>query len=189
MKTFEFSIIASGVDPTADDFGDRFYDAGCDDALVAFQKGHTIIDFAREANSIGEAIASAVENVLAAGAKIDRIEPDPLVNLTEIAARTHVTRAAISNYAKGARGGKDFPPPVARVTSDTPLYDWAEVASWLALNHKLSIEAAVCAGVFKEANAAISSGEMHLRERLKKRAHDDEKSLESEEPERGFASR
>jgi hypothetical protein len=179
MKTFEFTIVASGVDPTADDFGDRFYDAGCNDALVAFQKGHTIIDFAREANSIDEAIASAVENVLAAGAKIDRIEPDPLVNLTEIAARTHVTRAAISNYAKGARGGKDFPPPIARVTSDTPLYDWAEVASWLALNHKLPIEAAVCAGVFKEANAAIERGEIHLGDILKKRAHDDEASLEA----------
>jgi hypothetical protein len=87
MKTFEFSIVASGVDPTADDFGDRFYDAGCDDALVAFQKGHTIIDFAREARSIDEAIASAVENVCAAGAKIDRVEPDLLVNLSEIASR------------------------------------------------------------------------------------------------------
>ena len=180
MKTFEFSIIASGLDPNSDDFESRFYDNGCSDALIAFQKGHIIVDFAREANSIDEAISSAIENVRAAGAKIDRIEPDPLVNLTEIAARTQVTRAAISNYAKGARGKKDFPPPVVRVTSDTPLYDWAEVAAWLALNHKLPIEAAVSAGVFKEANTAISSGEMHLRERLKKRAHDDEKSLESE---------
>jgi hypothetical protein len=87
MKTFEFSIVASGVDPSTDDFGDRFYDAGCDDALVAFQGGHTIIDFAREAKSIAEAIASAVENVCDAGAKIDRVEPDPLINLSEVAWR------------------------------------------------------------------------------------------------------
>ena len=178
MKTFEFSIIASGIDPTADDFGDRFYDAGCGDALVAFQKGHTIIDFAREANSIDEAIASAIENVCAAGAKIDRVEPDPLVNLSEIASRANLTRAAISNYAKGDRE-KNFPAPVARVTSDTPLYDWAEVASWMARNKKISPEVAISAGVFKEANTAVAAGETHLAERLKKRAHDDAAALAS----------
>jgi hypothetical protein len=179
MKTFEFSIIASGLDPNSDDFESRFYDNGCDDALIAFQKGHIIADFAREANSIDEAIASAVENVCAAGAKVDRIEPDPLVNLTEIAARTEMTRAAISNYAKGARGKKDFPPPVARVTSDTPLYDWAEVATWMVLNKKLPVEAAIAAGVVKEANTAIAAGETQIGDRLKKRAHDDEESLEA----------
>ena len=103
MKTFEFSIIASGIDPEADDFGDRFYDAGCDDALVAFQKGHTIIDFAREAETFAEAIASAVENVCAAGATIDRIEPDPLVNLSDIAART-----ALILETNNLRGGGDL---------------------------------------------------------------------------------
>ena len=179
MKTFEFSIIASGLDPNSDDFESRFYDNGCDDALVAFQKGHIIVDFAREAASIDEAIASAIENVRAAGAKVDRLEPDPLVNLTEIAARTEMTRAAISNYAKGARGKKDFPPPVARVTSDTPLYDWAEVASWMAINKKVSIETAVCAGVFKEAISAIERGEIQIGGILKKRAHDDEIALEA----------
>ncbi|HEV7877636.1 hypothetical protein [Bradyrhizobium sp.] len=178
MKTFEFSIVASGVDPTADDFGDGFYDAGCDDALVAFQKGRTIIDFAREAITIDEAIASAVENVCAAGAKIDRIEPDPLVNLSEIASRADLTRAAISNYAKGDRA-KNFPAPVARVTSDTPLYDWAEVASWMALHKKVSAEVAISAGVIKEANIAIAAGETHLAKRLKKRAQDDAAALES----------
>src|ERR1041385_5630982 len=29
MKTFEFSIVASGLDPEAEGFADRFYDAGC----------------------------------------------------------------------------------------------------------------------------------------------------------------
>jgi hypothetical protein len=72
MKTFEFSIIASGVDSSTDDFGDRFYDAGCDDALVAFQGGHTIIDFARQAKSIDEAIASAIRADLPPATVTDR---------------------------------------------------------------------------------------------------------------------
>jgi hypothetical protein len=74
----------------------RFYNAGCDDATISFQKGHIIVDFAREADSIDAAIVSAVECVTAAGAQVDRVEPDPFVNLSDIAARTGMTRAAMS---------------------------------------------------------------------------------------------
>jgi hypothetical protein len=77
MKKFEFSIIASGLDPAAEDFEQRFYDAGCDDATIAFQKGHIIVDFTREAKSVSEAIVTAVQNVQAAGAHVDRVEPGP----------------------------------------------------------------------------------------------------------------
>lgn len=83
MKIYEFSLIASGLDPESDDFESRFYDAGCDDATVSFQKGHIILDFAREAETAAAAIWSAVENARCAGATIDRVEPDPLVSLTE----------------------------------------------------------------------------------------------------------
>src|SRR5258705_7261858 len=112
MKTYEFSIIASGLDPKAEDFESLFLNTGCDDATISFQKGHIIVDFAREAKSIDEAIVSAVKGVEAAGAQVDRVEPDPLVSLAEIAARTGMTRAAMTQYSKGQRG-KDFPPPVA----------------------------------------------------------------------------
>jgi len=178
MKTFEFCIIASGVDPEAEDFGDRFYDAGCDDALVAFQKGHTIIDFAREAETLAEAIASAVDNVCAAGATIDRIEPDPLVNLSDIAARTELTRAAISKYAK-AEASRKFPAPIARVTSAEPLWDWSEVATWMVQNKQLPVEVAVAAGVIKEANAAIGRGEFHMRKILTETADKEKTFLQS----------
>ena len=74
MKTFEFSVIASGLDPSADDFEARFYGNRCDDALVSFQKGYIIIDFAREARTLDEAIASAVDDVTATGAHVERFE-------------------------------------------------------------------------------------------------------------------
>ncbi|MEA2818384.1 MAG: hypothetical protein QOJ86_388 [Bradyrhizobium sp.] len=88
MKTFEFSIIASGLDPEAEDFADRFFNAGCDDATLSFQKGHIILDFVREAETIDAAIGSAVECVAAAGTKVQRIELGPLVNLADIASLT-----------------------------------------------------------------------------------------------------
>lgn len=108
MKTFEFCIVASGLDPDAKDFADRFFEAGCSDATISFQKGHIILDFNRDAESIAAAIASAVEDATKAGATVNRIEPDPLVSLSDIAARTGLTRAAISHYHKGDRGD-DFP--------------------------------------------------------------------------------
>ncbi|HEV2627251.1 MAG TPA: hypothetical protein VGV41_01215 [Pseudolabrys sp.] len=178
MKTFEFAIIASGLDPNADDFESIFYNNGCDDALVAFQKGHTIIDFARQADSIDEAIASAIENVCATGATIERVEPDPLVNLSDIASRTGLTRAAVSNYAKGLRS-KNFPAPVVRVTSDSPLWDWTEVSHWMFKNKSIGRDEAVIASVVKEANVAIEAGDKNIRNRLKQRADLEEATLEA----------
>jgi hypothetical protein len=179
MKTFEFSIIASGPDPEAEDFADRFFNAGADDATLSFQKGHIILDFGREAESIDAAIVSAVKCVTAAGARVDRIEPDPLVSLADIAARSGMTRAAMTQYSKGQRG-KNFPAPVARVTSDSPLWDWASVARWLFRNGKISRDAAIEAEMVRAANVAIASREPRLRESLQKSLKSYEKSLQNE---------
>jgi len=74
MKTYEFCIIVSGLDPEDDDVFDRFYEAGCGDATIAFQKGHFIVDFAREAATLEDAIASAIADVKKAGAAVERVE-------------------------------------------------------------------------------------------------------------------
>jgi hypothetical protein len=176
MTTYEFCIIASGLDPTAEDFEARFYDAGCDDATVSFQKGHIIVDFAREANSIDDAISSAIEAVASAGAKIDRVEPDPLVSLADIANRTAMTRAAMTQYSKGQRA-RDFPAPVARITSESPLWDWADVAVWFFHQKKISRDAAIQAGAVREANKAIERGELQIRSELKERVRAYEAAL------------
>lgn len=178
MTMHEFSIIASGLDPEADDFEKRFYDAGCDDATISFQKGHIIVDFAREAGSFEDALASAIEAVNKAGAHVDRVEPDPLVSLSDIANRAGLTRAALSLYAKGSRA-KEFPAPVARVTSESPLWDWATVARWLYKNDKISRQEAVAAETVKQANAAIGDGDLHIAARLKKHAARYDKELEA----------
>jgi hypothetical protein len=179
MKTFEFSIIASGLDPEAEDFADRFFDAGCDDATISFQKGHIIADFARETSSIIEALVSAVECVKAAGATVDRVEPDWLVSLADIASRTGMSRAAMTQYSKGQRG-KNFPFPVARITSESPLWDWSVVAKWLFQHEKISRDAAIEAEAVRAANAAIESHEPKLREVLQRSLQSYEKGLEKE---------
>ncbi|MGI8839707.1 MAG: hypothetical protein ACR2F8_02810 [Caulobacteraceae bacterium] len=167
MKTYDFAIVASGLDPASEDFESRFYDAGCDDATISFQRGVIIVDFAREAASIGEAIASAAANVTGAGAVIERIEPDPLVSLSDIAARASLSRAAASNYGKALRG-KNFPAPVARVTSDSPLWEWADVSRWLYLNHKAPREMMVEARAIRAANEALDADPTQIGERIRR---------------------
>jgi hypothetical protein len=167
MPLFEFTIVASGLDPDADDFESRFFDAGCDDATVSFQKGRILLDFGREAVSLEEAIASAVECVRAAGAVVERIEPDPLVSLSDMASRADMTRAAMTNYFKGYRG-QGFPAPKARVTTDSPLWDWADISHWLHLHGRLTFQAAVNAAVVSVANEVLDAGALEFRSGLKR---------------------
>jgi hypothetical protein len=171
MKNFEFTIIASGLDPEAADFETRFFDAGCDDATIGFQKGHILIDFARDAATLTEAIATAIASVAAAGAEVERVEPDPLVSLSDIAARSGLGRAAISNYYKGSRL-EGFPPPKLRVTSSSPLWDWADVAEWLFRQGRISRDEAVEAGVVSAANELLDCDPQSLPTTLKRRAEE-----------------
>jgi len=159
MKRFEFTIIASGLDPEAEDFADRFFEAGCGDATISCQKGAIILEFSREKRNLAYALLSAVVDVQRAGAKVEHIEPDYLVNLSDIAARAGISKAAVSLFARGERG-KGFPAPIARVTTESPLWDWVEIARWMYHRHTISREVVVEAKIVREANRAIEAGEV-----------------------------
>jgi hypothetical protein len=156
MKLHEFTIIATGLDPMEEGFDDRLFEAGCDDATISIQKGAIVLDFGREARSFLSAVESAIQDVARAGATVVHVEPDHLVSLSDIASRAGVTRAAASHYASGARG-QGFPPPIARVTTDHPIWDWVEVARWLFRNGRLSRTEVTRARVVQRVNAEISA--------------------------------
>ena len=163
MKRHEFTIIATGLDPMAKDFDDRFFEAGCDDATISVQKGTIILEFDREARTFFGAVESAKEDVTRAGATVVHVEPDHLVSLSDIANRAGVTRAAVSNYAGGTRC-EGFPTPVARVTTDHPLWDWVEVARWLFQRGRLSLSEVTRARVVRRVNAEIcEERERHVK--------------------------
>jgi hypothetical protein len=171
MKTHEFTIVASGLDPEADDFEDRFYEAGCDDATISYQKGVIVLEFARPAQTFAKALISAFADVQRTGARVERIEPDYLVSLSDIAARSGLSRAAISLYCKGERS-EGFPPPVARVTSESPLWDWVAVSRWMVRHRKLSRDQLLQARMVKEANLVAQSSTLkrdQFVKRLEKR--------------------
>lgn len=157
MSEFEFSIVASAVEPESDACIDRFFEAGCDDAAIAFTRGVFVLAFCRMAASFEEAIKSAIANIGAAGAQVERIEPDCLVSLSEIAERAGLSRAAPSLYAQGKRG-TGFPHPVARFTTSSPLYDWHEVAIWLHNRGELDASMVAQAAFIKSLNASLDKG-------------------------------
>lgn len=176
MENFDFTILATGLDPQAEDFEGRFFDSGCDDATVSFQKGYILVDFSREAASMEEAVSSAVEHVRLAGATVERVEPDPLVSLSDMAGRANLSRSAMTNYFKGDRY-EGFPAPRARVTTDSPLWDWAEASAWLYRRQRISRSIAVAAMVVSRANEVITSGDHDFRGALHQRVVQGMKAL------------
>ena len=155
MNKYHFTIIASGLDPEADDFEDRFFEAGCDDATISVQKGATILEFTREAKSFPHALVSAFQDVQKAGARVVHFEPDHLVSMADIARRTDMSPAAISLFVKKERG-KDFPAPVAKVTTDNPLWDWVDVARWMYRHRSFALHHVIEARIVRQANVALS---------------------------------
>ncbi|WP_018042596.1 hypothetical protein [Methylobacterium sp. 88A] len=169
MKAFRFTIIASGLDPFADDFEHRFCEAGCDDATISLQKGVILLDFTRDSESFEGAVTSAVSDIEGAGARIVRIEPDHLVSLADIAKRSGLTKAAVSLYAKGERG-ENFPRPVACLTSSHALWDWADVASWLYERGTVTEEVRAQAHFVRSANYDIVSRNLREQSSISDRA-------------------
>lgn len=89
---------------------------------------------------------------------MERIEPDSLVSLSEIAYRAGLTRQAISNYAAGkGKRALGFPRPVARITSESPLWDWPEVARWLSAKGVVSDGQVAEALVIQRANEGLGT--------------------------------
>ncbi|MBY0284982.1 MAG: hypothetical protein K2W81_13610 [Sphingomonas sp.] len=156
MNSYEFTIVATGLPIDNDDWLDRFYEAGCDDALVGLQRGLFVLEFDREANTLIEAVESAHADVRRAGATIVRIEPDSLVSASDIAERAEVSRQAVSLYVNGERG-EGFPTPVACVSGLRPLWKWSEVAAWLHAAGKIDHSIVEMAQLLDRLNAEAHS--------------------------------
>ena len=162
MNVHEFTFLVSGVDPHAEDFADRFFEAGCDDATLMLTHGLVAVNFAREGENFSQAVLSAFRDILKTGATIERFEPDFLVSKAEIARRASLSRAAISLYVSGERG-VNFPAPKARITSNSPLWDWVEVSSWLHRHEHPSLDVVLAARVSRVVNTFVFRNREHMR--------------------------
>lgn len=74
MTKYEFALILKGPLELTDDIADELFEAGCDDGTPGTCEGVFSIDFHREAESLEQAIRSAIGNVKAAGYQVERAE-------------------------------------------------------------------------------------------------------------------
>ncbi|MFC1597643.1 hypothetical protein ACFL5Q_06885 [Planctomycetota bacterium] len=74
MKKYDFTLVLSGALELTEDFAEALFKAGCDDGTPGTSAGVFIIDFHREANSLEQAIQSAIANVTSAGCDVARVE-------------------------------------------------------------------------------------------------------------------
>lgn len=141
-STHSFVLVLDGFDRPEAEIEDSLFEAGCDDALLSFRGTTPFLEFDREAQSLEEAVLSAIQNVETAhvGATVLRVEPDDLVSASEIARRTSSSRETVRLWHEGERGPGTFPPPVASVGIRTILWSWAEVSVWLLREGKLEDE-------------------------------------------------
>lgn len=80
----QFTLILKDTHGIADDLigealmdmSDALFEAGCDDASPSLSCGILSVPFDREADTLREAIVSAIQQVHQAGYNVERVEPD-----------------------------------------------------------------------------------------------------------------
>lgn len=137
MTTHVFTVVLDRQ-PTDDEL-DALFAAGCDDAAFGTETGLPIAEFDREAETLADAIASAVHSLDEAGLVALRVLDQDLLTLADIAQRIGQSRESVHRYATGDRGPGNFPPPVNPAREGTVFYRWSEVAPWV--RHNLGVDA------------------------------------------------
>lgn len=93
------------IDGDVESHLDELYEAGCDDATFGTVDGVHYSDFDRAAETLADAIASAIHEVEPMpGLRVRRVEPDDLVTAAEIASRLHRTRESVRLLVARKRG-------------------------------------------------------------------------------------
>lgn len=132
-----FTLLLVNEHELTTELEDALFEAGCDDGMLFSKNQVVYIEFDRDADSLEEAIVSAINNVESAGFQVARVEPSDLVTSAEISRRANRSRQSVAQIIKGKRGKGGFPIPLAGVTSKTSVWSWAEVSNWLLKEEKI----------------------------------------------------
>lgn len=136
-EVYTFTLLLVNEHELTTDLEDALFEAGCDDGMLFSKNQVVYIEFDRDADSLEEAVVSAINDVESAGFQVARVEPSDLVTSAEISRRANRSRQSVAQIIKGKRGKGGFPIPVAGVTSKTSVWSWAEVSNWLLKEEKI----------------------------------------------------
>lgn len=132
-----FTLLLVNEHELTTELEDALFEAGCDDGMLFSKNQVVYIKFDRDADSLEDAVVSAINDVESAGFQVARVEPSDLVTSAEISRRANRSRQSVAQIIKGKRGKGGFPIPVAGVTSKTSVWSWAEVSNWLLKEEKI----------------------------------------------------
>ncbi len=134
MNNYEFSLVLANVRDFNEQLVDCIFEAGCDDASLLTRNGVVYLDFDREATSFTEAVWSAirqVESIAQPKIRVDSIQPDDLVTVSEIARRIQKSREYVRLLINGERGTGNFPLPISGMSQKSMIWSWSRVSQWL----------------------------------------------------------
>ena len=154
----DFVLVLSGVSEPDSQLEDALFEAGCDDAILAFRNGVAYLEFDRQAPSLDAAVLSAIRDAEYADSRLTvvSVEPGDAVNASEVARRARVTREYIRLLIHGKRGEGGFPAPQSGITGKTLVWSWAKVVRWM-LEHELLEDRTVveAADIIRDINDAL----------------------------------
>lgn len=132
VREHEFTLVLEGAGVLEPENLDAWFEAGCDDATFGEVDGVGYADFARSASTPAAAILSAIDQLESAvpSIRVIRVEPDDLVNASDMAARLGRSRESVRLLIAGERGPGGFPAPLSHLKARGRMWRWAEVAPW-----------------------------------------------------------
>jgi hypothetical protein len=165
QQDYDFALILSGVHELTTKVENALFEAGCNDATLSVQNGNTYMVFTRTANSLKDAILSAIRDVRKAdiGADVRRVDECNLVTPSEIARRIGRSRQLVHQYMIGQRGPGGFPAPDCNLTDGQPLWSWCTVSYWLWQNDMIRHEELQNAEIVEAINNALEQSQQRER--------------------------
>lgn len=142
MSSHEFTLILDHA-PSGEEL-DALFEAGCDDSTPETVAGNGRLHFDRAADTLLQALTSAIRDVESTGLTVRAVASDDLVSLKDIAARTARTYESARLLASGKRGPGGFPPPMTTAEPDHKILaavDHLVRARCLLENHEHSLTA------------------------------------------------
>lgn len=133
METYGFELRVDARELASDPENvlDALFEAGLDDAIIAWRGPHLLVQVDRESASLAGAIMSSIEQVDSIdGLRVDRVEPVDLVSIGEIARRKGKTKAWASMIVSGKRGPGNFPTPCTLAHLADAMWRWDDVTAW-----------------------------------------------------------
>jgi hypothetical protein len=130
MRAWDFSLILSGIDADADDGFDSLWSACADEPLIGTYDGVSEVLFSREAETVEDAVLSAIADVeRIEGVRVVGLRDESFWTLGDIAERSGRTTAEIRRLIDHA-DDMSFPQHLSDPTEPDPLWCARDVIDW-----------------------------------------------------------